>query len=111
MGRIFIVQDALVRVRIWSLLDVLKFRAQNFISAIGTLSQITHLLNRGEGLGDSHVPELGAMLGILLRECESLDLPLTLMQLNRIKRSLDDGSFGTFALMNQQIQELMNRIF
>jgi hypothetical protein len=73
-------------------------------------SQIAHLLTRGEGLRDRHVPELGGMLGELKRECEKLDLPMTLAQLNRIKDSLEDGSFGTFAQMNQQLQELMNRM-
>lgn len=90
---------------------MLRFRAQSFISAANMFSQIAHLLSRGEGLGDSHVPRLGGMLGELVRECEKLDLPMTLAQLERIKDSLADGSFGTFAHMNQQLQELMNRMW
>ena len=94
-----------------SLLSVLKFRAQSFVAATGMFSQIAHLLSRGEGLRDKHVPELGGMLGELTRECEKLELPVTLAQLKRIKESLADASFGTFATMNQQLQELMNRMW
>jgi hypothetical protein len=46
-----------------------------------------------------------------MRECEKLDLPMTLAQLKRIKDSVADGSFGSFANMNQQLQELMNRMW
>jgi hypothetical protein len=90
---------------------VLKFRAQSFVSAANMFSQIAHLLSRGEGLRNSHVPELGGMLGELTRECEKLDLPMTLAQLKRIKENLENGSFGNFASMNQQLQELMNRMW
>lgn len=90
---------------------MLRFRAQSFVAASNMFSQIAHLLSRGEGLRDSHVPELGGMLGELQRECEKVDLPMTLAQLKRIRESLGDGSFGTFAHMNQQLQELMNRMW
>jgi hypothetical protein len=103
------VQNA--RKRIWSLLSVLRFYAQSFMAAAGNLSQIAHILNRGEGLRNSHVPELGGMLGELMRECEKVDLPMTLAQLKRIKEGVDKGTFFDYKTMNQQLQELMNRMW
>jgi hypothetical protein len=90
---------------------VLRFYAQSFVAATGQFSQIAQILNRGECLRDSHVPELGGMLGELMRECQKIDLPMTLAQLNRIKEGVDNRTFFDHKTMNVQLQELMNRMW
>jgi dihydroxyacetone kinase DhaKLM complex PTS-EIIA-like component DhaM len=90
---------------------MLRFYAQSFVSATCTLSQIVHILNRGEGLRDSHAKEIGEALGELSRECEKLDLPMTNAQLKRIKNGIDDGSFFNVAATRQQLFEVINRLW
>jgi hypothetical protein len=97
--------------KIWSLLDVLRFHAQSFVAATGRFSQIAHILSSGHGLRNSHVPELGGMLGELMRECEKVDLPMTLVHLKRIKEGVEKGTFFDPKTMNQQLQELMSRMW
>lgn len=90
-----------------SLLDMLRFYAQSFVFSSSTLMQVAHILERGEGLRDSHIAPLGAALGELQRECERVELPMTTKQIQRMRRAIDDGSFKKLAEIRQQLQELL----
>jgi hypothetical protein len=73
-----------------SLLDMLRYSAQSFITATSTIAQIAHILNRGEVLTDGQAGALGGALGELMRECEKLDLPMTNLLLKRIQHQLTE---------------------
>jgi len=90
---------------------MLRFYAQSFVSSSCTLTQIAHILQRGEALHDNHIKPLGQAMGELQRECEKVELPMTIKQLKRMRESLDDGSFQNFSVIRQQLEELMNRLW
>ena len=96
---------------------MLRFHAQSFVASSATITQIVQILSSGGGLQDSHYKEMGISLGEMMRECERVDLPMTLAQLKRIKESLDGvvGSRGEKTITNDSIRqmfhELMNRLW
>jgi len=93
-----------------SLLDMLRFYAQSFVSSTSTVTQLLQFLQRGE-LQESHIKPLGQSLGELTREVQKCDLPLTLKQIGRIQSSMQDGSLTQYSVMRQQFEELMNRLW
>ncbi len=90
---------------------MLRFYAQSFVSSSSTITQIVQILNRGEGLRDSHFKELGIALGEMMRECQKVDLPMTLAQLKRIKEVLDERTNVTNEGIRQMLHEVVNRLW
>lgn len=95
-----------------SLLEMLRFYAQSFVSSSSTIVQIAHILYRGEGLRDEHIGRLGASLREMMGECEKVDLPMTLAQLRRIKEFIEaPGDDLTVDNLYQMLHELENRLW
>ena len=97
--------------RLVSLLDMLRFYAQSFVSSSCTITQISHILNRAEALNDSHVTPFARALGEMQRECEKVELPMTTKQIQRMKKAVDEGTFGQFSDMRRQLDDLLSRLW
>jgi hypothetical protein len=90
---------------------MLRFYAQSFVSATSTISQLAHILRRGEGFSDTHLQELGGALGELHREVEKVDLPMTKRHLQGMKEAILNRNFGNYHTISQQLEELMSRLW
>jgi hypothetical protein len=101
------VQNAVARGKVRSLLDVLRFYAESFVSAMSTIAQITHILNRQELLSDQHLTELGHALGRLGVNIAELDLPMTTKHLRRMRDDVDANRFHDYKVIEQQLRVVL----
>jgi hypothetical protein len=93
-----------------TLWDMLRYKAQSFVTATFTIAQVVHILNRGETLRPEQAGELGSALGTLMLECEKLDLPMTNILLKRMMADINDDERNlNMKVIQQQMTELMSR--
>lgn len=92
-----------------SLMALLTFYGDRFCKVSGVLAQAWVLINKTGGLDPQALSILGAHLGELRRQCQEIDLPLTLRRVERFGDSLDQTPLN-WVFMAQQfagIQETL----
>lgn len=92
-----------------SLMELLKLNAEAFCRASTVIGQAWVLVNRTGDLSATDAGTLGAALGELQRECETLELPSATVQIGRMRQWLDAGS-GDLHVLTQMLVELQNRV-
>ena len=92
-----------------SLMELLKLNASSFCQTSTLIGQAWVLINRGAGLSTTDAGTVGGLIGELGRACETLKLPLTVAQVNRILQWLKTGDVD-LPTLSQMLVELQNRL-
>ncbi len=92
-----------------SLLDMLRFYAHNFVAAFGTLGQAMMEIRSGHTSPSSRtLGAVGASLGMLLKQCQELELKFSAVHLKRLAES---DELRTLPKMLKALEETQQRIW
>jgi hypothetical protein len=97
--------------RLVSLLDMMRFYAENFCRCSTLLGQMCSKIQEGVTPSNASWGIIGGELGLLEKYCTEMDLAVTGSQIKRLKHLLGDSG-GTLALgyIGQQLTEVQTRL-
>jgi hypothetical protein len=97
--------------RIWSLIDMLRFLAEDFCRASSLIGQLFSQVNSGVVPVSNSWGAIASELGNLERLCERLGLQSTLAQIKRVKETLFNGSNNVnYANFARDVMEVQIRL-
>ncbi len=95
--------------RLWSVLDMLRFYAHDFVRGGGIFAQVWHRLRAGIDLDDESRRAYFSECKHLIEECERLGLPVSLKAGRTIERYITSGGHS-LQEMGRQLIEFHTRI-
>jgi hypothetical protein len=95
--------------RLWSLLDMLRFFAHDFVRGCGVFAQVWHRLLAGVHPDDKSMQAYFAECKFLIGECERLGLPVSLKAGRTIEKYITSGA-TSLQEMGRQLVEFHTRI-